>query len=211
VAALLCLAAPACAPSQTHYVLASTGTVIGVEVAQHPANQTPQAKLGYNRSETAMVPTARPPCAITEDGQVNCGSINPNEKLKDLPDVLMELRYGGIFDLGPTSGIYQRLAVGSTAVAQDGATVMFAKDAGGNLDPAIARTVTPIPSYEQLARSIVDDAAQAENRDELRSLVAKDYASLLPEERQRLEVVTGVVSPNYSRELHEALRSVIGG
>jgi hypothetical protein len=173
VAALLCLAAPACAPSQTHYVLASTGTVIGVEVAQHPANQTPQAKLGYNRSETAMVPTARPPCAITEDGQVNCGSMNSSEKLKDLPNVLMELRYGGIFDLGASSGIYQRLAVGSTAVAQDGATAMFVKDAAGQVDPETAAT---------LARANL-----------FRTIGQAEYEAMVAEARQELDVTNTLI------------------
>jgi hypothetical protein len=208
VAALLCLAAPACAPSQTHYVLASTGTVIGVEVAQHPANQTPQAKLGYNRSETAMVPTARPPCAITEDGQVNCGSINPNEKLKDLPDVLMELRYGGIFDLGASSGIYQRLAVGTTAVAQDGATVMFAKNAEGNIDPVAAAIA--VPRHDALARTAIDDAAQTSDLEELRSLVSKDFSDLSEAELRRLGEITGALGA-YSQRFHESIRRQIGG
>ena len=45
-----------------HFVIASTGTVIGIEVSQNPANQKPQAKLGYNRSELAIVPTNRGNC-----------------------------------------------------------------------------------------------------------------------------------------------------
>jgi hypothetical protein len=52
-------------------------------------------------------------------------------------EVLMELRYGGVFDLGPSSGIYQRLAVGQTAVQQAGASLMFSRDADGAIsEPA---------------------------------------------------------------------------
>jgi hypothetical protein len=36
--------------------------------------------------------------------------------------------------MGSASGIYQRLAVGDIAVTQPGASLMFAKDGGGNLD-----------------------------------------------------------------------------
>lgn len=136
----LCAFVPACT-QQDHYIIASTGTVIGVEVAQHPANQTPQAKLGYNRSELALVPTTRPPCAIRDDKTIDCGTIEDGGDLKDVPDVLMELRYGGIFDLGGSSGIHQRLAVGRTAVRQPGAALMFAKDSDGGLDAATATGV----------------------------------------------------------------------
>ena len=115
-----------------HYVIASTGTVIGVEVSQNPATQTPQAKLGYNRAELAIVPSNRTTCAIKDDkSAVVCGSAIGNAQ--ETPDVLMELKYSGIFDLGQASGIYQRLAVRRTAVSQPGAAFMFAKDASGTL------------------------------------------------------------------------------
>ena len=42
-----------------HAVIAVTGTNIGVEISQNPANQSPQAKLGYQRSEVAIVPSNR--------------------------------------------------------------------------------------------------------------------------------------------------------
>ena len=171
------LALPACAsPNTNHYVIASTGTVIGVEVAQNPANQSPHAKLGYNRSELALVPTSRPPCAIkSDDSSVICGEIKG--AVKDVPDVLMELRYGGIFDLGASSGIYQRLAVGQTAVSRPGAAFLFAKDSDGNLNPQAAQALA-IPRHNALAREIVGDAAQAGNLEELRVLAAKDYDQL---------------------------------
>jgi hypothetical protein len=105
-------------------VLAVSGTVIGVEISQNPANQSPQAKLGYNRGEIAIVPTNR---SATAEAGTSLGGA------KDIADVIMEIRYGGIFDTGPSSGIYQRLAVGPTAVIQPGASLMFARDADGNI------------------------------------------------------------------------------
>lgn len=126
--------------TKEHYVVASTGTVIGVEVSQNPANQTPQAKLGYNRAELAIVPSDRPTCVVKEDSsEVVCGKTTGSAKA--VADVLMELRYGGIFDLGASSGIYQRLAVGTEAVKQPGATLLFAKGADGNIDEDAAAAV----------------------------------------------------------------------
>lgn len=114
-------------------VIAVTGTNIGVEISQNPANQTPQAKLGYQRTEIAIVPTNRP-----QD--------DPADKkvsgAQDTADVLMELRYAGIFSWGDTGGIYQRLAVGKEAVKQKGAAYMFARDSKGELKPEVAREIT---------------------------------------------------------------------
>jgi hypothetical protein len=113
-----------CSCAGRQAVLAVSGTVIGVEISQNPANQSPQAKLGYNRGEIAIVPTNR---SALEDAGASLGGA------RDIADVIMEIRYGGIFDTGPSSGIYQRLAVGSTAVTQPGASFMFAKDADGKI------------------------------------------------------------------------------
>ena len=130
---LIMLGAMVCCSScsnQGYSVLASTGTVIGVEVSENPATQFPQAKLGYNRAELAFVPSNR-------NGEKNpAGSFGSGAK--DVADVLMELRYGGIFDTGPSSGIYQRLAVGEKAVHQPGASVMFAKNADGSMETEAA-------------------------------------------------------------------------
>jgi hypothetical protein len=137
---------------QGYSVIASTATVIGVEVSQNPATQAPQAKLGYNRGEFAFVPTNR------HAGE-NAGTTR--EGARDTANVIMELRYGGIFDLGPSSGIYQRLAVGETAVQQDGAALLFAKNADGQIDPAVANALEavrriPVVSPDvEAARSII--------------------------------------------------------
>lgn len=120
--------------SARNSVIAATGTLIGVELAQNPASQMYQAKLGYGRSEVAIVPT---------------GKTDTGGTAKDSADVLMELRYGSVFSLTEAS-IYQRLAVGSTAVTQPGATLMFAKSKYGTLDAttidAITRNVQAIPA-----------------------------------------------------------------
>lgn len=123
----------------SHSIIAATETTIGVNISQNPATDSPQAKLGYNRAELAIVPTNR--SKSKEAGTVKNGA-------KDVADVLMELRYGGIFDTGSTSGIYQRLAVGSTAVIQPGADVMFAKDSAGivsNNSVAALNAVKAVP------------------------------------------------------------------
>lgn len=130
--------------NQGYSVLASTGTVIGVEVSENPATQFPQAKLGYNRAELAFVPSNR-------NGEKNPATSYGNGA-KDVADVLMELRYGGIFDTGASSGIYQRLAVGAEAVQQPGASVMFAKNADGALDKdaeAALKAVNSLPSNSE--------------------------------------------------------------
>ncbi len=109
-----------------HEVLAVTETNIGVDISQDPATQTPHARLGYQRVEVAIVPTGR------------SGGIEPggnHEGAATLANVLMELRYFGIFSSGPESGIYQRLAVGREAVSQPGAWTMLARNASGNIDP----------------------------------------------------------------------------
>lgn len=117
----------------SHYVVAATGTVIGVEVARGADSQTPHAKLGYNRAELALVPTNR----RSEDAANGANHAGANQSV----DVLMELRYGGIFDLGASSGIYQRLAVGATAVQQPGAAFMFARDADSEITAEAAQAV----------------------------------------------------------------------
>ncbi len=123
----VCLSVQMGCRSYNHSVIAATGTSIGVEVSQNPATQVPQAKLGYQRAELAVVPTNRS-AEKTTTAQNSMG-----DGAKDHGEVIMELRYGGIFDTGKSSGIYQRLAVGKTAVSQPGAAFMFAKDDEGEL------------------------------------------------------------------------------
>ena len=145
------LASQGCA-QQGYSVIASTATVIGVEVSQNPATQAPQAKLGYNRGEFAFVPTNR---------HAGEAAGNTGRGASDTANVIMELRYGGIFDLTSSSGIYQRLAVGETAVQQDGAALLFMKNAAGQIDPAAASALEAVMSIRavqppvEIAKSII--------------------------------------------------------
>lgn len=124
-----------------HAIIAATATNIGVEVAQNPSTSSPQAKLGYQRTEVAIVPTNR-----SADKAPN----GTGGGAKDHGSVLMELRYAGIFDTGASSGIYQRLAVGDEAVKQHGAAMMFARDAEGRVD---ANAATALKSLTSVARA----------------------------------------------------------
>ena len=115
-----------CAAIEHSYVIVNTSTAISVQISENPTTQMYEAKLGYNRNESAMVPT-------------NGAS------------VLMELRYGGIFSRN--GGIYQRLAVGDAAVRQPGASFMFAKDASGNISSNVVQAITEkIQSIPQAPR-----------------------------------------------------------
>lgn len=124
--------------NQRHQVIAATGTNIGLEISENPATQVPQAKLGYQRVELAIVPTNRSATEKATEGSMRNGA-------KDVADVLMELRYGDILD--KHSSVYQRLAVGKTAVSQGGAAaLLFAKDANGTIGPDAQKALKAVKS-----------------------------------------------------------------
>ena len=154
--------------NQGYSVIASTATTIGVSLAAQPATGAPDATLGYKRAELAFVPTNR-------NGGADAGKNNTGAK--DSANVLMELRYTGIFDRTANSGIYQRLAVGDTAVQQAGASVMFAKGPDGKLDAEGARALEAVKGAKhvsvgaQAARRPLDAAY-------LKAQSAKDDAAL---------------------------------
>ena len=125
-----------CATNNT--VLVSTGTVIGVELGQNPSTGLYQAKLGYNRGEIALVPTTN----------------------KYTPDVITELKYNGIFSTGADSGIYQRMAVGSLAVAQPGAMAMFLKDGTGSISPGTVEALKSLSSIPTVNAASVGSTAK---------------------------------------------------
>lgn len=114
---LICAALCGCAELHDS-VITSTGTVLGVEVAQNPTTQLYQAKLGYSRAELAFVPTDRGQVTNQIGGAASTGN------------VLFELSLRNIFAGG---GVYQRLAIGNVAVQQAGAAFLFAKDSSGNI------------------------------------------------------------------------------
>lgn len=126
---MLCLAA--CAQVK-HSVFVTTGTYLGITVSENPATQLYEARVGYGRTEFAYVP-----------GDTN----HPGS----VPDVMLELRMENILRGGL---VYQRLAVGSNAVSQPGAALMFAKDANGSLNSnaiqAVTRKIEAIPNPPHL-------------------------------------------------------------
>lgn len=100
-------------------IIVTTETVLGVEVAQNPASQLYQARLGFARAEFGYIPLTS----------------------TNVPNVMMELKYSNLFSGG---GIYQRLCVGDIAVAQPGATMLFFKDSSGNIPTNTLNTVIPL-------------------------------------------------------------------
>lgn len=167
LAVLISATASGCLPAR-HSVVASTGTVIGLEIAQNPASQMYQAKLGYNRAELAVVPSNR----SSDKGEASTGG-----GASDTADVVMELNYANIFSLSQ-SGIYQRLAVGKFAVSQPGAAFMFAKGKDGVLDPQVASSV---------AKAIQSIPVSDPDVVSLKVPLAKDYAAKKASEKERFD------------------------
>lgn len=137
---------PACAQAP-HSVIAATGTVIGVDFGQD-ASSGVTGTLGYNRTELAIVPTNR--SKGDEAGDSGNGAA-------DTADVLMELRYQNIFS--GEGGIYQRLAVGKTAVIQPGAALMFARAPGESLNPGDAAAITAAVSGMAVSKKGLAESA----------------------------------------------------
>lgn len=154
--------------SNKENVLAITSTVIGVQIHQKDADKTPEMKVGYARAEFAYVPTDK----RSDTNSSNGSAANSAE-------VLMEINASGNVGLGVAyqGGVYQRLAVGKTAVSQPGAALMMAKDQNGNIgtNAAVAvanatRAVNTIqeskPDIEAGKRKILDayNAASATDK-----------------------------------------------
>ncbi|MFN5028995.1 MAG: hypothetical protein ACK5D9_07635 [Burkholderiales bacterium] len=74
-------------------------------------------------------------------------------------NVIMELNYGGASGGTGTGGIYQRLAVGSIAVAQGGAAALFAKDNNGNLSAEAASAMKNVASVPAMDKDAVSSLA----------------------------------------------------
>lgn len=126
--------------SENHTVIAATGTTIGVEIGQDPTTGA-TAVLGYKRAEFARVPSNR--ANDKSDGSV----VQAPKGADETGEVLMELHYTG---LNNNNGIYQRLAVGKTAVTQPGASLMFARDSEGKIDPSAASALAAVEGLSEL-------------------------------------------------------------
>ncbi|HOT88650.1 MAG TPA: hypothetical protein PL028_03795 [Bacteroidales bacterium] len=97
------------APLNCVYV--GSGTILGFDISQSPATQTPQATLAYKRIEVAVVP-------VSTNGVV--------------PDVLMDFSFKS--DLfSSAGGIYSRIAVGPNATTHTPAALMMARSRNGQL------------------------------------------------------------------------------
>ncbi|MBL8663209.1 MAG: hypothetical protein JNM29_10295 [Candidatus Odyssella sp.] len=122
----------ACAVPTDHYVIAASGTSIGLDISFDQARQTPQARLGYHRGEAALVPSNRTPCVVDRERRAVACAGHRGNGAKDTTDVIMELYYGDMFS--QSAVIYQRLAVGENAVRSDGAALLFSKRPDGDVD-----------------------------------------------------------------------------
>lgn len=134
--------------NQGYSVIASTSTTIGVGISQQPTNGTFDATFGYKRAEIAFVPTNRNSGEIA--GDTGGGA-------KDTGNVIMELRYLGIFSTDADSGIYQRLAVGDIAVKENGTALLFAKGPDGKVNPETASAILAVQSVPVAAPEATAD------------------------------------------------------
>jgi uncharacterized lipoprotein NlpE involved in copper resistance len=141
--------------NQGYTVIAASGTTIGVGISQQPTNGSVDATLGYKRAELAFVPTNR---NSGENAGTNGGGA------KDTGNVIMELRYSGIFSLGENSGIYQRLAVGDKAVSQNGASLLFAKGHDGTISEETQKAINAVKSIPPSTEDAEKTKAKLRNK-----------------------------------------------
>lgn len=176
---------------QGYSVIATTATSVGLEISQAPTTRAPQFVLGYRRAEHAFVPTDRPSDAKTAAG---VEGVRGSERSAD---VLMELRYGGGYGDGVDSAIYQRLAVGRTAVSQPGAALLFLKGPDGTTSPEAVRAAGALM---QAARA--EDAVRGRAIDRVMACLAPGGAL----DRARMERMIALASADGDAGLFTVLR-----
>ena len=93
----------------------TTATVLGVSVAQNQGTGMYEAKLGYCRTEFVLTDT-------------------------NSTDILMEFKTSKLFSF-TDGGIYQRLAIGKTAVGTSASTALFLKDKNGSVNENVLPTM----------------------------------------------------------------------
>jgi hypothetical protein len=69
------------------------------------------------------------------------------EGAKDTGNVLIETSFTNWFKFWSDQSIYQRVAVGDTAVVQPGAVAMFAKNADGSVSVEAVRALAGLQTY----------------------------------------------------------------
>lgn len=138
--AAVCLLTGCAGINNPNRIVIVSGTVLGIELGENPATQLYHARLGYVRSEVALVPST--------NGLA--------------PDVLLEANYGRL--LTRDASLRQRLAVGRNAVSQPGAFLLFATSRDGTVDSnavLIAQHIQSIPAPSAAATSALWPLAKA--------------------------------------------------
>lgn len=114
--------------AKQHMIVASSSTVIGLDVSQSPDGKGVQSAFGYKRQELAIVPTDR-----AENGSPESVDDQQRRGAGNTGNVVMELAYGSQGDTSRPA-IHQRLAVGSKAVASLASIAVFFRKPDGNVD-----------------------------------------------------------------------------
>jgi L-alanine-DL-glutamate epimerase-like enolase superfamily enzyme len=177
-------------------VLATTVTVIGVQIHQKDQDKTPELKIGYARTEFAFVPTDHETARNSTD-QGTKGSASGSAR--NSAEVLMEIHAEGNFGLGTAyqGGVYQRLAVGQTAVQQPGAALMMAKNKDGTLDKnsadAVSKALQKIPQTPPDVLAAIQPLSMA-------------YSDLYATKKDTFDKAVQAVQPDY-----KDFRSFISG
>lgn len=102
----------------------TTATVLGISLAQNQGTGMYEGKLGYCRSEFVLADTNN-------------------------TEILMEFKTSKLFSFTDNGGIYQRLAIGKTAVSAGASTAMFLKDRRGNFNTNALPTALMIQRLSQ--------------------------------------------------------------
>lgn len=141
---------------QRENVFANTETGVGIFIAQDPKTQMYEGKIGYFRHELFYVPTGKLVTYKNDNGEliedVTGGQIKNDANI--VPDVLAEIRVGVAAQGNtPKMDLYQRLAVGPTAVGSDAAKIMMIN--GEENESNLAALISPSKTTSEL-RSELD-------------------------------------------------------
>lgn len=139
---------------QRENVFANTETGVGIFIAQDPKTQMYEGKVGYFRHELFYVPTGKLVTYKNDKGELieDVTGDHIKNDANIVPDVLAEIRVGvAASDNAPKMDLYQRLAVGPTAVGSDAAKIMMVDGDESNLSALVNPT-----KYEDELRNELD-------------------------------------------------------
>lgn len=137
-------------------IILSNQTGFGIRASYNPQTQLPEGEIGYINSVFSIIPTNR---AFNSD-EVQIEKVGGGAK--DTANVLFETNFSNWFNFWSDQAIYQRVAVGETAVSQPGVFAIFAKDYDGKIDVELIKALSGLKSETQ-------------NVSKLKSLIAKVY------------------------------------